>query len=157
MTNAFIRFVNIILAALLAGTSFGIWIGLNPKSYSPTTYIEQQQNLVSSLNSLMVSLVILATLVTALSAFLNRKHKTIFIALLFASVFLASCIFISRFGNFPIQIEMLTWKAEHLPDNWKSLRDKWWAFHIMRTIAELLALVLVAWVSVHKISTERLV
>jgi hypothetical protein len=143
-------------SALLAWTSFGIWIGLNPKSYSPTTYIEQPQNLVSSLNSLMVSLVILATLVTALSAFLNRKHKTIFIALLFASIFLASCIFVSRFGNFPIQIEVLTWKAEHLSDNWTSLRDKWWALHIMWAIAELLALVLVAWVSVHKISTERL-
>jgi hypothetical protein len=51
VTDAFIRFVNIILAALLAGTSFGIWIGLNPKSYSPTTYIEQRKNLVSSLTS----------------------------------------------------------------------------------------------------------
>lgn len=157
MTNSFIRFINIILAALLAGTSFGIWVGLNPKNYSPTTYIEQQQNIVSSLNSLMVSLVILATFVTALSAFLNRKHKTIFIALLFASAFFASCIYISRFGNFPIQTEMLTWKADHLPDNWTLLRDKWWSLHITRTIAELLALVLVAWTSVHKISTERLV
>jgi hypothetical protein len=155
MTNTFIRFINIILTALLAGTSFGIWVGLNPKNYSPTTYIEQQQNLVSSLNTLMVSLVILATLVSLLSAYLNRNRKSVFIALLFASAFFASCIFISRFGNFPIQIEMLTWKAEYLPDNWTSLRDKWWTLHITRTIAELLALVLVAWTSVQKISSEK--
>ena len=155
MTNTFIRFINIILAAILAGISFGIWVGFNPKNYSPTTYIEQQQNLVSSLNTLMVSLVILATLVTLLSAYLNRNYKSVFIALLFASAFFASCIFISRFGNFPIQTEMLTWKAGQLPENWIELRDKWWTLHATRTIAELLALVLVAWTSVQKISTER--
>ena len=150
MTNTLIRFINIILAALLAGTSFGIWVGLNPKNYSPTTYIEQQQNLVLSLNSLMVSFVVLATLVTLLSAYLNRKHKAVFIALLLASAFFASCIFISRFGNFPIQTEMLTWKVNQLPDNWTMLRDRWWSLHIMRTIAELFAFVLVAWTSLQK-------
>ena len=31
MTLTFIRFINIILAALLAGTSFGIWVGLIPE------------------------------------------------------------------------------------------------------------------------------
>jgi hypothetical protein len=156
MTNAFIRFANIILAALLAGTSFGIWVGLNPKNYSPTTYLEQQQNLVLSLHSLMVSFVILATLVTLVSAFLNRKHKAVFLALLLASALFASCILISRFGNLPIQKEMLTWQAGQLPENWTFLRDKWWSFHIARTIVELLALVLVAWTSTQKMATDKI-
>ncbi len=100
MTLSLIRFLNIIFAALLAGTSFGIWFGFNPTNYSASTYIEQQQNLVRSLNTLMISLVIIATVVTLISAFLQRK-----------------------------------------------LRDKWWSFHIMRTVVELIALVLVAWTS----------
>jgi hypothetical protein len=50
---------------------------------------------------------------------------------------------------------MLTWRAEQPPDNWASLRDEWWTFHIIRTIAELLALALVALASVQKIATER--
>jgi hypothetical protein len=156
MTNRLIRFINIILAALLAGTSFGIWVGLNPKSYSASTYIEQQQNLVASLHSLMVSLVILATLVTAMSAFLNRKHKAVFIPLLFATAFFASCILISRLGNLPIQTEMLTWHADRIPDNWILLRDKWWSFHVARTIVELLALILVAWTSTQETTTDRI-
>lgn len=150
MVTTIVRFINIILAALLAGTSFGIWMGFNPSNYSPSTYIEQQQNLVGSLNALMVSLVISATLVTLISAFLQRKNKAVFITLLFAAAFFASCIFISRFGNLPIQKEMLTWNAASLPENWTSLRDKWWSFHIIRTIAELIALVLVSWTSVQK-------
>ncbi|MBX2914220.1 MAG: DUF1772 domain-containing protein [Cyclobacteriaceae bacterium] len=145
MAVTLIRFVNLILAALLAGTSFGIWMGLNPSNYSAATYLEQQQQLVQSLNTLMVSLVIAATIVTFISAFLQRKHKTIFITLLIASVCFASCIFISRFGNLPIQKEMLNWKTTSIPNNWTSLRDEWWNLHIVRTLAELLALTLVAW------------
>jgi Na+/H+-dicarboxylate symporter len=147
MTTTFLRFVNLILAALLAGTSFGIWMGLNPNNYSPATYLEQQQHLVRSLNTLMVTLVIAATVVTIISAFLHRNNKTVFVTLLVASAFFASCIFISRFGNLPIQSEMLNWKIDSLPDNWISLRDKWWTFHIVRTIAELIALALVSWTS----------
>jgi hypothetical protein len=145
MTLTIIRFVNLILAALLAGTSFGIWMGLNANYYSPATYLEQQQQLVRSLNTLMVLLVIAGTIVTTVSAFLQRNNKTVFITLLIASAFFASCIFISRFGNLPIQTEMLNWKNDSLPDNWTSLRDKWWTLHIVRTIAELIALTLVAW------------
>jgi hypothetical protein len=154
MITSIIRFLNIIIAAILAGTSCGIWIGFNPTNYSPSTYIEQQQHLVLSLNTLMVVLVIIATLVSLSSAFLQRQSKTVLILFLFAAAFFASCIFISRFGNLPIQTEMLTWKADSPPDNWTALRDKWWSFHIMRTIAELVALALVAWASVLK-RTEK--
>lgn len=143
MTIKIVRFTNIILVALLAGTSFGLLAGLNPISYSPSTYLEQQQHLVLSLNTLMVSMVIAATLLTSASAFLQRKRKEIFLTLLFAAIFLASCIVISRFGNYPIQKEMLVWKSASMPENWEVFRDKWWSFHIMRTIVELIALILV--------------
>jgi uncharacterized membrane protein len=148
MITSIIRFVNIILVALLAGTSFGIWIGLNPLHFSAATYLEQQQHLVISLNTLMVSLVIIATVVTIASAILQRQNKRIFVGLLFASLFLASCIFISRFGNAPIQKEMLKWSVNSMPNNWSILRDNWWRFHVMRTIVELIALVLVVWTNV---------
>jgi hypothetical protein len=145
-----IRFFNIILAALLAGTSFGIWMGFNPTNYSAPTYVEQQQHLILSLNTLMVSLVIFATILTLVSAYLQRNNKTIFITLLLAAAFFASCIFISRLGNLPIQQEMLSWNAQSLPVNWTMLRDKWWSFHILRTVAELIALALVALTNVFK-------
>jgi Na+/H+-dicarboxylate symporter len=150
MTTSLIRFTNIVIAALLAGTSFGIWVGLNPSNYSPTTYIEQQNQLVLSLNTLMVTLVIIATLVTVVSAYLQRRNRIVFITLLFAAVSFASCILISRFGNLPIQKEMLTWNANSLPGNWTMMRDQWWSFHILRTVAELVALALVAWASIQK-------
>ena len=147
MTATIIRFLNIVLVALLAGTSFGIWVGFNPANYSASTYIEQQQNLVASLNTSMVALVIIATIVTIASAFLQRQNKMAFFALLTAAFFLALCIVISRLGNLPIQTEMLSWNLISPPDTWTEMRDKWWSFHIMRTVAELIALVIIAWTS----------
>ncbi len=149
MTTA-IRFVNIILAALLAGTSFGIWMGFNPINFSPSTYVEQQQNLIRSLNALMIFLVVTATLTTIVSSILQRKNKRTFITLLIAAGFFIACILITRFGNAPIQNNMLTWNASSLPANWMVLRDDWWRFHIMRTITELIALCLIVWTSIKK-------
>ena len=150
MTTSIIRFLNIIVAALLAGASFGIWIGFNPLNLSPSTYIEQQQNTIRSLNTLMISLVFLATVITIISAFLQKGNKPVFITLLIAAVFFIICILISRFGNQPINKIIMTWTTESLPGNLSELRDKWWSFHIMRTMAELIALSLVTWTSIKK-------
>jgi len=145
-----LRLLNIILVALLAGTSFGIWIGFSPHQYSVQTYIEQQQNLINSLHTLMVSMVIITTVLTIYHAFVHRNHKPDMLALLSAAAFLISCIFISRFGNLPLQKEMFSWRPDSYPQNWMILRDQWWQLHIYRTIAELLALFLITLTFVQK-------
>ena len=150
MTTSIIRFLNIITAGLLAGTSFGIWMGFNPLNLSPSTYIEQQQNMIRALNVLMITLVFSATIITIISAILQRGDKQAFIPLLIASLFFISCIIISRFGNQPINNEIMTWTSGTIPGNLSELRDKWWTFHIIRTIAELIALCLVTWTSIKK-------
>jgi len=150
MTTSIIRFLNIIIAALLAGTSFGIWMGFNPLNLSPSVYIEQQQNMIRALNVLMITLVFSATIITIISAILQRGNKQAFIPLLFASLFFISCIIISRFGNQPINNEIMTWTSGTVPANLSELRDQWWTFHIIRTISELIALCLVTWTSIIK-------
>jgi hypothetical protein len=150
MFNSVLRFINIILAAILAGTSLGIWLGFNPANLSPAAYVEQQQNMLAALNVLMISLVVIATGITLISAWLQKSDKTIFITLLIAAAFFIACIFISRFGNQPLNNIIMTWTSSSLPENWLEIRDQWWSFHIMRTIAELLALCLITLVSVRK-------
>jgi hypothetical protein len=125
MIISVIRFLNIIVAALLAGISVGIWIGFNPLDLSPSTYIEQQQNTIRSLNVLMISLVVFATVITIISAFLQKGNKEDFIVLLIASLFFISCILISRFGNQPINKIILTWTTDSLPANLSEIREKW--------------------------------
>lgn len=150
MTTLVLRFFNIIIVALLAGVSFGIWIGFNPMNLSPSAYLEQQQNMLRALRVLMISLVVIATLVTIVSAFLQKNNKSVYFTLLIAAFFLIVCIIITLFGNKPIDDAVLTWTNESLPNNWTDLRDKWMSFHIMRTIAELAALFLITWTSIKR-------
>jgi hypothetical protein len=96
----------------------------------------------------MSSLVILATLITMASAIVQRNNRVVFIALVIAALFFISCIVISRFGNQPINNLVMTWTANSFPDNWDEVRDNWWSFHIMRTLAELIALCIVVWVGI---------
>ncbi|MEO9052538.1 MAG: anthrone oxygenase family protein [Ginsengibacter sp.] len=156
MVLPLVKFFNIIFAALLAGTSFGIWLGFNPMNYSASTYIEQQQNLLHSLNTPLIALVIITTVFTLIAAFLQMKNKPVFVALLLAAAFFLSCMIITRLGNVPIQTQMLNWKKDALPGDWPALRDKWWLFHIMRTNAELIALVLIAWTTIQKKPPQNL-
>jgi archaellum biogenesis protein FlaJ (TadC family) len=149
-TTPLVRFLNIIVAGLLAGVSFGIWIGFNPSGLSPSTFIEQQQNMLQSLRTLMVSLVLLATIITILSAYLQKHDKSAFISLILAAVFFIVCILITRFGNKPIDDIVITWTKDAIPNNWTELRDNWWSFHILRTVAEIIALLLVTWTSIKK-------
>ncbi len=154
MATSVFRFLNIILAALLAGTSFGISIGFNPVNFSPSTYMELQQNTVRTLYTLLVSLVVGTTIVTIVSAILQRKNKPVFITLMIAAAFFITCILISRFGNKPVQDEMLSWNANSLPVDWVMLRDRWWYLHTMRTVTELIALVLIVWVSIKEATIQ---
>jgi archaellum biogenesis protein FlaJ (TadC family) len=150
MITSIIRFLNIILAALLAGVSFGIWIGFNPMNLSASGYLEQQQNMLLALRALMISLVISATIITIVSAILQKNNKSVFITLLIAALFFIACIIITRFGNKPIDDTIITWTKDSLPDNWTVLRNKWWSFHVMRSIAELIALFLVTLTSIKR-------
>ncbi|MEZ4895460.1 MAG: DUF1772 domain-containing protein [Saprospiraceae bacterium] len=149
MTIKILKFVSIIVGALLAGTSFGIWMGLNPVNYTPATYLEQQHNLVGALNTLMVSLVVVETLMTIALFLLLRKNNANAILFLVAAVCFAACILISRFGNLPIQNEMQSWSSAALPEHWTLLRDKWWSLHQFRTLAELVGLAFITWSTVN--------
>ena len=65
----------------------------------------------------MVSLVVLATIITILSAYLQKHDKSTFIFLILAAVFFITCILITLFGNKPIDDKVITWTKDAIPDN----------------------------------------
>lgn len=80
-------FLNILLAALLAGTMFAIWIGYNRMSLSPSTFIEQQQNMIRHLKVLMPLLGLATIVLTLISAFLQKQNKIVFFCVIIAVAF----------------------------------------------------------------------
>lgn len=140
-------FLDIIVTGLIAGTVFGILMGYNPGELSAITYVEQQQNVIHGLNTLMPMLGLVAFIITVILAFHYRKITSIIAALSIAGVLLIVSGLITRFGNQPINDIVLGWNIENIPNNWQDFRDEWWRFHTIRTLTSFIAFTLVAWVA----------
>jgi uncharacterized membrane protein len=149
------RFASIFFAALVAGGMFVIWVGYDPATLSPSTYVEQQQNTIRALNVFMPVLGALAILLTLTSAVLQRKDRKAFVLLIAAAAFLIVSGLVTRFGNQPINAIVMTWDLARPAANWTELRDQWWGFHKLRTLSGLIALALITWASIHPGSTAK--
>ncbi|MCB9046798.1 MAG: DUF1772 domain-containing protein [Chitinophagales bacterium] len=145
-----IRFLNIIMAGLVSGVIFGIWLGYNPAGLSAPTYIEQQQSVIRALNVLMPILGLITIVLTLLSALGAKKDKGRYYMLLLATALLIVSGLTTKFGNQPINSIVMTWDMHAAPDNWMALRDKWWSFHIIRTTTAVIAFALIVWTSMRK-------
>ncbi len=150
MIKGTIRSFNVLMVSLVAGAIFGIWLGYNPKGLSAPTFIEQMQNAISALNTLMPILGLITILLTGTSAFLHRKEKMPFSILMFAILFLILSGITTRFGNQPINSIVMTWNMNTPPENWMELRDQWWTYHTIRTCTSIVALSLIIWGSIKK-------
>lgn len=138
------------MVALVAGSIFGIWLGYNPNDLSAPTFIEQQQSVITDLNTLMPILGLITIMLTLTSAIIHKKEKRTFIILLIATLFLVLSGLTTKFGNQPINSIVMTWDMNVPPSNWMELRDKWWTFHQIRTLTAFIALLLVVWMSIKK-------
>ena len=150
MTVVILRFLSIVLTGIIAGIVLGIWLGYNPATFKYTTFVESQQGAIRGLNILMPLLGLLAILCTVASALLHRSNKTTFSVLIMAAILLISSGLITRFGNQPINAIVMTWTVNDSPSDWTQLRERWWLFHQIRTLAMLAAFCLIAWTVVRK-------
>ena len=142
MTLTMISFIDLLLVALLVGTMFGIWIGFNPAGLSASTYIEQQQHTIRALNMLMPLLGAVCIVLTIVLAVLTKDIPRARYLLVAAVVCLLIGGIVTRFKNQPINSLVMTWNAQAPPANWTELRDQWWQWHIVRTVAGIAALCL---------------
>lgn len=148
MISTVVRFLNILLVALVAGSVFGIWLGYNPAGLSATAYLEQQQNAIRALNVLMPLLGAAGILLTLASAYLQRQSMGVASILILAAGLLIVGGLVTRFGNQPINAVVIKWGADSMPADWTALRDKWWSFHLMRTMSTVGGLMLIIWAEV---------
>jgi uncharacterized membrane protein len=137
-----LRFVVLLLLSLLVGTMFGIWVGFNPSALSAVAYVEQQQNGIRSLNTLMPAMAATCIFLTAALAVFSKEDthgRYLLVAAIGCSVIAG---LVTRFANQPINSLVMTWSAQAPPPNWAQLRDVWWHWHVVRTLAGIAALCL---------------
>ncbi len=150
MTTHIIRFLTLLMAGLVAGTLFGIWIGYNPKNLSVNTYVEYQQGAIKALNTLMPILGLISVILTVIAAILQKQDQFVFVILIIASGFLIISGLITKFGNQPINSIVMTWSKNSIPTNWTELRDKWWLLHKLRTLTTFISFCLIIWSNIRR-------
>jgi hypothetical protein len=143
------RFFDLLVSGLLTGVMIGIWLGPNPKSLSDICYIEYTQAFIQAFNIKMPVFLLLSIFLTLTSALLQSSVISIFIPLILATIFLAFCGIITRLGNQPINKQIMRWSKNYIPNKWEYLRDRWWYFHIFRTLFVLLAFILIVFTSLY--------
>jgi len=135
MVAPVIDFANLLLAALVAGTMFGIWLGYNPAGLNANVYVEQQQHAIGALNVVLPVLGGITVLLTLIAAALTAGDRQRLALLLSAAACFVVAGLVTRFLNQPINAVVMTWSADSPPANWMQLRDDWWRWHVMRLTA----------------------
>jgi hypothetical protein len=135
-------FASLLSAALLAGAMFGVWLGFDPEGLDGRTYITVQQQAIRTLNRSMPmlgALTIALTLAAAAAAYAagERTHAIVRVA---AALCFVTAGLITRLLNQPINARVILWSAQAPPAEWTTLRDSWWRFHRIRTLAAILGL-----------------
>lgn len=132
MLALIIDFVNLLLAALLVGTMFGVSLFLNPGRLDAASYVTVQQQGIRTLNTVLPVLGAATILVTIAAATLGRKDSARFWLLVAVVLCFVASGLITRFLNQPINAIVMNWRGDAPPSNWTELRDEWWRWHLAR-------------------------
>lgn len=135
-----VDFLSLLFAALVVGSMFGLWLGLNPTGLAAPVYIAQHQQLVRGLNVALPAMGAIAIVFTLAAAYLARQQPARLSLLLVGAAGLIAAGLITRLSNQPINAIVMTWATESPPANWAELRDAWWSWHTARTGVGLLGL-----------------
>ena len=137
-------FIALIGAGLIAGATFGIWRGYDPRGLDAAAFVAVHQEAVRGLNVLLPAIGLVTILSLALSAFLLRRERAAMWLLLAPLALMAAGGIVTRFFNQPINAEIMGWDAANLPANWQALRETWWKWHLARTFTTFAGFVLIA-------------
>jgi Domain of unknown function (DUF1772) len=138
-----IRFFDILLSGLLAGIMICIWQGADHKASSEISNLEIQQANIKIFDDKIPLLGLMTILLSLISAALQNHIMIIFIPLILASLFLMVSGILTRYGNQPINKQIRRWSKDFIPNKWEYMRDKWFYYHMYRTILTLLAFVII--------------
>lgn len=133
MNRSFLGFANLLLAALVIGTTFGIWLGYDPVGLSGPAWVEQQQHAIAALNTSLPALGAATIALTLVSAVLARGECRAFALQMGAIGCFVIVALLTRLANQPINAVVMTWPSAQPPPDWSALRDRWWHWHELRT------------------------
>ena len=147
MTLKIWQLTSIVLSALVAGMFYGPWAALS-RSFStlkPEVFLPIVDRMNRSMAPIM-TILMPASFLSMVSVLLMSysDHPAAFYLTLTAFALLIIALLVTVLVEVPIVQQIVTWTPSTLPDNWQQLRDRWGKFHIIRIIAGVSGLILLA-------------
>ena len=144
MAQKIILFGSLMFVGLTAGSAYVVWFDYNPDGMSSAFYVEKMQHAIRVLTIPLPTIVILGLLFTAIASFQARNDRAVFYLLATAGLCVLAVGFITRFGNIPINNQIMTWSIDSPPPDWSTVAQKWWRFQTARVILQTAALCLLS-------------
>jgi uncharacterized membrane protein len=137
-------FVNILLYALVMGVFWGTWFSLSRSiaSIKPEVFLDIGHTMIANLAGPM-SLLMPAALISSvlLLVVLARERRGAVLYFVVASFLLMiAALVITLAVNVPIDNDISRWTPNTLPADWTAARDRWEAYHTLRTFLSATAL-----------------
>lgn len=138
MLSRIVRFVNLLLAALLAGNEFGTWAAVHRALWSMPTpdHIRAEQALTRRFASIMPFWMV-SVLVSCLPALAlaRRGGAPAFRFTLAGTLCFVAMLVSTVRGNVPINNRTLELSPEATPpEEWRDLRERWDRLHAVRVV-----------------------
>ena len=145
------EFISILLAALVSGMFLGPWAALTRSmdTFPPEVFLPLVKRMNRNMAQIMTPLMPAALLAILPVLYLSyaMQPRTFYLTLA-AFVLLLIALLVTMAVEVPIVRQISTWNLATMPDNWQQLRDRWGAFHLIRILAGLGALVLLAFAAI---------
>jgi uncharacterized membrane protein len=138
MTLTICTLISIMLAALVAGLFWGPWLALTRSmaTFEPNVFLAIVDRLNRNMAPLMTLLLPVSLLSMGAVLFLTYGDRpATFFLTLAALVSFVVALLVTVMIEVPIVKQITTWTVATLPANWRQLRDRWGAFHIIRVVA----------------------
>lgn len=146
MALTIFELISITLLALVGGLFWGPWLALTRSmaSFEPNIFLAMVDRLNRNMAPIMTVLMPLSLLSLAPVLLITFGSRPVaFYLTLGALVLFVIALLVTMLIEVPIVKQIATWTVSTLPNNWRQLRDRWGAFHIVRVVAGLAGLVLV--------------
>ena len=139
--------LNIILSALVTGVFWGPWVGLTRSiaTFEQSAFLAIGYRLNVNLAPLMSVLMPVALLSAGPTLVLTvGRHPVTFTLTLIGAVLFLVALIVTVAVEVPIAVQVKSWSSSPMPDNWRQLRDRWAAVHLVRVAAGITGLAALA-------------
>jgi uncharacterized membrane protein len=138
------RLASLVFAGLFAGFLTGVLVlEYSLRSFDGTVYTQVRLVELDSLDKLAVATLLPALVATAVLVYRSFRTNTRWLTV--AALALLLLVFgLTLAVNLPINADQLHWNVQSPPADWTHLRDRWQIAHAVRTVAAVLAFVVLA-------------